>query len=158
MKNAIKIYTAVILFLIMGLSSAPASAQEWSSEQKEVWKTVSDYWSVMAKGDVNGFIDYFHTDYSGWGYEMKVPSNKEDAKKWLTFGAQGKKILIYDIKPLSIRTMGDFAFVHYYFAMISESEGKKKPTEGRWTDILVKEKGKWLLVGDHGGDEKDMGD
>ena len=158
MKNIVKIASGIMMVLVISISSISASAQEWSSQQKEVWKTVSDYWAVMAKGDINGFLNYFHDDYSGWGYDMKVPGNKEDARKWLTFGAQSKKVLIYDIKPLSISVMDNFAFVHYYYTMVSESDGKKKPDEGRWTDILVRQGGKWLLLGDHGGEEKDMED
>ena len=30
-------------------------------------------------------------------------------------------------------------------------DGKEKPSEGRWTDILMKQGDKWVLIGDHGG-------
>jgi hypothetical protein len=39
---------------------------------------------------------------------------------------------------------------------MENTEGKKEWRNGRWTDILQKQApGKWILIGDHGGDEKD---
>jgi hypothetical protein len=34
------------------------------------------------------------------------------------------------------------------------SDGKATTEKGRWTDILMKKNGKWMLVGDHGGEVK----
>ena len=155
MKNIMKTGAGFIAILALLMLNTPLRAQDWSPAQKEVWKTVSDYWAVYAKGDVAGFMEYFHPDYSGWENDMKVPGTKEDARKWLTFAAQGSKTLVYDIQPLSIKVWGDFAFVHYYYTVVKETDGKKKGEEGRWTDILSKQGGKWLLIGDHGGSEKD---
>jgi len=30
-------------------------------------------------------------------------------------------------------------------------KAKKEWEKGRWTDILMKKDGKWMMVGDHGG-------
>ncbi len=50
---------------------------------------------------------------------------------------------------------GDFAYVHYYYTQVSEDkEGKSNTEKGRWTDILMKKNGTWMLVGDHGGEVK----
>jgi ketosteroid isomerase-like protein len=137
----------------MGLSNL--NAQEWSPAQKDVWKNVNDYWAQMAKGDVSGFMEYFHPDYSGWENGEKLPSNKEETRKWITYGFQGVKIPLYEIKPLSIKIYGDVAFVHYYYTTVKEMpDGKKKVETGRWTDILLKQGNKWVLIGDHGGEDK----
>ena len=151
MKN--KIILAILLFTGLGVSSV--FAQEWTPAQKEVWKNVSDYWAVMAKGDLNGFMEYFHPDYMGWDNESRVPSSKEETKKWLTYAYQGVKIPVYEIDPLVIKIYGDVAFVHYYYSMVKETQdGKKKNESGRWTDILLKQGNKWVLIGDHGGSDK----
>jgi ketosteroid isomerase-like protein len=151
MKN--KVMLTIVLFFGLGLSSV--FAQEWSPAQKDVWKNVNDYWALEAKGDLNGFMEYFHTDYVGWSNDDRLPSNKEETKKWVNYAYQGVKILIYDIKPLTIKIYGDVAFVHYYYAIVKESQdGKKKSETGRWTDILLKQGTKWVLIGDHGGSDK----
>jgi ketosteroid isomerase-like protein len=152
MRNRI-ILTIALLFGV-GLSSV--FSQEWSTAQKEVWKNVNDYWALLAKGDVSGFMEYFHSDYSGWETGTPLPSTKEESKKWLNYMSAGTKVPVYEIKPLAIKIYGDVAFVHYYFAMIKEtSDGKKKSENGRWTDILMKQGNKWILIGDHGGNDKD---
>ena len=151
MKN--RIMLALALIFSLGVSSG--FAQDWSPAQKEVWKNVNDYWAVMAKGDLNGFLDYFHADYSGWENDSPLPSNKEESKKWLTYAYQGTKILIYEIKPVGIKIFGDVAIVNYYYTMVKESqEGKKNAESGRWTDILLRQGNKWQLIGDHGGSDK----
>ncbi len=140
--------TAVLLFTF----SAMLHAQEWTKEQQEVWKVVQDYWALYAKGDIKGFLDYFHKDYCGWSNDAAVPSGKEVSQKWLEYMYQGSKVPLYQIDPVCIKVFGNTAFVHYYYDMIRESsDGKKSHSTGRWTDILLKEGGKWLVIGDHGG-------
>jgi len=47
------------------------------------------------------------------------------------------------------------AFVDYYYAMAKETpDGKKSSESGRWTDILLKQGSKWVMIGDHGGSDK----
>lgn len=141
-----------ILF-ITGFGVASLKAQEWSAAQKEVWKNVNDYWSIMAKGDLAGFYEYFHQDYMGWDNGSLLPSNKEESKKMFTFMFSGVKVPFYEIKPLAIKIYGDVAFVHYVYTMFIETPDSKKKTEkGRWTDILLKQGNKWVMIGDHGGE------
>ncbi len=148
-----KIMLTAALFFVLGLSSL--HAQEWSVAQKEVWTNVTTYWGLMAKGDINGFLDYFHPDYIGWDNGSPLPSTKEQSKKWITYAYQGVKIPVYEINPVAIKIYGDVAFVDYYYAMAKESQdGKKSSESGRWTDILLKQGNKWVMIGDHGGSDK----
>lgn len=141
--------------LVFSLGLTATMAQDWSPAQKEVWENVNDYWAIMAKGDLNGFMDYFHADYIGWDNESRLPSSKEESRKWLSYAYQGVKIPVYDVKPLAIKIYGDVAFVHYYYSMAKETqEGKRKTETGRWTDILLKQGSRWVLIGDHGGSDK----
>jgi len=42
--------------------------------------------------------------------------------------------------------------VHYYYTYLyKDVEGKQKTSQGRWTDILMKQGNKWVMIGDHGG-------
>jgi ketosteroid isomerase-like protein len=153
MKNY-KIIAILVLCFGMGINTV--IGQEWNAAQKEVWKNVNDYWSLMAKGDIAGFMDYFHPDYVGWDNDSRLPSTKEDTKKWMSYMMQGVKIPVYDIRPLAIKIYGNIAFVHYYYSFARDIDGKKSTESGRWTDILMKQDAKWVLIGDHGGSDKKM--
>jgi ketosteroid isomerase-like protein len=148
MKN--KILLTVVLIFGLGLSSV--FAQEWSPAQKEIWKNVNTYWGLMAKGDIAGFMEYFHPDYVGWDVSDPLPTSSEDTKKMMQVMYQGVKIPVFILKPLAIKTYGDVAFVHYNYTMVKESpDGKKNVEMGNWTDILLKQGSKWVMIGDHGG-------
>jgi ketosteroid isomerase-like protein len=154
MKMKIGFTIVMAIILMAGLGSYSLKAQEWSPIQKEIWNNVNNYWALMAKGDINGFLEYFHKDYLGWDNDDPLPSNKEESQKWLQFTYQFTKILYYSIKPLGIKVYGDVAFVHYYYYIVREADGKKTWEQGRWTDILLKQGDKWVMIGDHGGSEK----
>jgi ketosteroid isomerase-like protein len=134
------------------LNPAVAQAEEWSAEQKEVWKNVETYWALDMAGDTAGFLAYFHADYKGWNYNNAVPGSKERATKFITHGHKSSKTLVYDLQPATVRVYGDVAFVHYFWTRVGkDAEGKEKRESGRWTDILRKQAGKWVMVADHGG-------
>lgn len=59
---------------------------------------------------------------------------------------------MYEINPVAIKIHGNVAIVHYYYLRVrKDAEGKEELEQGRWTDILMKQKDKWVLIGDHGG-------
>ena len=156
MKTKATRWLIATLILFLGLGSSSVKAQEWSKDQQEVWKNVNEYWSLMAKGDIEGFLGYFHDDYLGWSNDGPVPHTKDDSRKYFDFFYKGMKTPFYNITPVGIRVIDDLAVVHYYYTMITESaDGKRKSEEGRWTDVLVKKGGKWVMIADHGGEEDD---
>jgi ketosteroid isomerase-like protein len=141
----------VVLSLIIFLSSNCFS-QQWSAEQKEVWKTVETYNELASKSDVQGFLSYIDESYCGWSYMLDTPTDKSSAKKSIEYWFPNSKTIYYTITPAKIWVNGDYAFVHYYYIQYYENdEGKKEFEKGRWTDILMKKDGKWIMVGDHGG-------
>jgi len=140
------------------LIAAPVAAGDWSAAQQEVWKNVEAYWAVLAKGDVDGFLAYIHEDYSGWSISSPVPQSKTEAAKWLRFFATRGTTEFYDITPVGITVHGDVAIVHYFYYDVSKNtEGKVKTEHGRWTDILVKQGDRWVILADHGGAAEDEG-
>ena len=145
--NCLVITLCLTLFI-----SVPLSAQEWSDKQKEVWKDVEAYTDLVNKGDLEGFMSYFHSDYSGWSVNDALPSNKKQVTKWIAHDFQTTKTLVSEIQPVAIKIHGNVAIVHYYFSrLVKDVEGKEKNRNGRWTDILMKQGDKWVLIGDSGG-------
>jgi len=144
----------VILFvvIIFFAFTQNISAQQWSAEQQEVWKTVQTYNQYGQKRDIKAYSDYFDDSYSGWEYDYDVPEGKEALVNSLDYWFKNAKIIYLNITPATIWVKGDFAYVHYYYTSVRESkEGKAEWVKGRWTDILMKVNGKWVIIGDHGG-------
>jgi len=149
-----KIAKMSFLFCVILLAYAANNyAQQWTDAQKDVWAGVEKYWAVSASGDAAGFMSYFDDSYMGWSTQSKVPQSKANTSKWVTDDMKSNTTVLYTITPLTIWVKGDFAYVHYtYSQLIKNNEsGKKTPSSGIWTDILMKENGKWMLIGDHGG-------
>ncbi len=145
-------------FVVTGLlgvllsAAVPSFAQEWNAQQKEVWKNVEAYWALDAAGNLEGFLSYFHDDYLGWSLDSPVPGDKATVRKFVDHDFKTSKTVLYDIKPVGIKVMGNFAFADYYYTVVHKNaEGKEKSEQGRWCDILMKQGDKWVLVGDHGG-------
>ena len=146
-----KIISLSVIGLAMFLYTG-VFAQQWSDGQKEVWKNVQTYWDLAAKGDVEGFLGYFHSDFSGWVNSAHLPHDREARVKFIKFYLPKTKTLLYDIQPLAIKIHGNVAIVHYSYTDVSKyGEEKEKSEQGRWTDILMKQGDKWVMIGDHGG-------
>ena len=144
-----------ILFIgysFMIILSSTYFAQEWSTEQKEVWQVVETYNEMISKSDVKGLMSYIDDSYSEWTYELDAPIDKSTLKTILDYWFPNIKSHYLTLTPDKIWVNGDYAYVHYYFNQYFENnEGKNEWEKGRWTDILIKKDGKWILVGGHGG-------
>ena len=152
MKHFTNKLAALFAFCLLLLPTTFLFAQEWSAAQKEVWKNVESYWVLYAAGDTEGFMAYLHPDYVGWGIGDAIPSNKEVARKFVAHSHKTATTLLYDIQPVAIKIHGNIAIAHYYWKdVIKDAEGKEKVVSGRWTDILMKQSDKWVLIGDSGG-------
>ena len=122
-----------------------------SSEQGEVWKNVQNYTKLILKNDVEKFLDYFHSDYCGWNYNDLWPVYKSDLKNEL-WHLPKREILSYKLTPVTINTFDKVAVVHYYYSVVYKiADGGEKTKFGRNTDILIKQKNKWVLIADHVG-------
>ncbi len=129
----------------------PLSKQEWTETQIEVWKNVGSYTKLIMNGDVEGFLEYFHNDYSGWNYYELMPVNKSDVKNELQQLLK-REISSYNINPVTINIFNDVAIVRYYFSgTYKNTDGKEILKQGRNTDILLKQKNKWIIIGDYVG-------
>jgi ketosteroid isomerase-like protein len=144
--------TLLIVCVALG-AHLRAGEPEWSKQQKEVWSNVETYWKLDSAGDTQNFLTYFHADYQGWNYGNVLPGSKDRAVKFITHSHQASKTLVYDIQPVTVRVHGNIAYAHYLFTrVIKDAEGKEKREAGRWTDILMKEGNKWVMIADHGGE------
>ena len=60
------------------------------------------------------------------------------------------------LRPIDIKVHGDFAVVHYFYVeVLVDADGEETTEKGRWTDVLMKQNGKWVWIADHGGSTSD---
>lgn len=148
----VRLLAVLLLSTTLG-SPLRAVGEEWSAQQKEVWKNVLTYWALGGAGDTKGWLEYVHADYQNWSYDNPLPGSRERATKFATHYQRTTKTLVQDLQPVTVRVFGDMAYVHYFYTeIIKDSEGKEKRQSGRWTDILKKQGDKWVMVADHGGE------
>ena len=150
MKQLLSIIAVLFTVIILSGSSA---AQQWSNEQKDVWAGVEKYWEVSAKGDAQGFMSYFDDSYMGWDYQSVVPQSKSNTGKWIANGLKNNTTIVYTLTPVAIWVKGDFAYADYFYTQLDKNNqtGKEDRSSGKWTDILMKKDGRWILIGDQGG-------
>jgi ketosteroid isomerase-like protein len=145
-----KLCVGVAILLL--IPSSYLFSQEWSAAQKEVWKVVDAYNALADAGNAEGFLAYVHNDYLGWNYGSGLPMDKAAIKKYVEYDFKTSKTILSNIKPAGIGVFGNVAFVHYYYQVLyKDAEGKEKSSSGRWTDILMKQGDRWVMIGDHGG-------
>ena len=145
-------YAMIAFMCVAFLSATTLLGQEWSKDEKEVWKTVEDGWASWSKGDSDGAFGTIHDKYLGWNSEDPIPISKT---KWMNNYNKYKefmKVEHYDLDVARILVEGDNAVVYYYFEFYSVYEKgeykKEKQMEGRNVEFYVKQGGKWMLLGD----------
>lgn len=141
---------AALLILFAGSS---LQAQTWSKEQKAVWDYVESYTKAYQNGDYDKFMAAVHEDYKGFPNRAIVPVNKTTMGKYVKMGMEMMEVPFSNLTPLSIQVYDDLAVVHYLFHGFVKEKGSEdvKEEAGRWTDVLMKDDGKWYLIADHGG-------
>ena len=71
---------------------------------------------------------------------------------WERFSSEQTKGLSHELYPLSIVVHGDMAVVHYLYSTAYQTRDKKTVvSNGRYTDVLVRDDGNWKFISWHGG-------
>lgn len=151
MKKRIN-YIGLFLLMFAFLATSTVNGQEWSKDQKAVWKEVENGWAAWKSKDTEAAFAGIHEKYLGWNQEDPLPISKA---KWKSMQEQWKDnmtIEYYDLQPARIVIEGDNAVVYYFFEFYSVFEKgdmkKENSVEGRNVEFYIKEKGKWMLLGD----------
>ncbi len=147
-------YLLSIIVLLTGIGTAvsPAYGQTWSKKQLEVWNVIEAQWKAsMEKEDWT--VTYLHEKFLGWSDEQPMPRDKSSARKWNRYGVENSTTLLQELYPVGIIVHDNTAVVHYFYSQAAEDrKDDRKTVNGRYTDILVKDKGKWLFLAWRGGD------
>jgi len=146
MKIKSRIFVTAALLLPMF-----ACADDWTKEQMEVLAFEE---ACVTTNDVDEFMGCFHKDFVGWGLGSQVPTSTTDRLKLMADGFENYESDSLLFKPISVIVKGNMAVISY----IQTTKSKNKNTDEveystqRWTDVCLKEGGKWTWIADHGVD------
>jgi hypothetical protein len=145
--------TATAVLMLCAVADA-AAAQEWSAEQQEIWKVEQQQWKMSAARDMSWIDTMVHQNMKFWETGAPMPRDKASLKHWSRFDADNGSTLEQELFPISATITGNVAVVQYNYMVARENYKKDRETvTGHYTDVLVKEGGRWLFLTWAGGDD-----
>ena len=141
---------------VLLLQSGFAHAQEDADDQASVWASVEAIWDAEERGE-DGWVDaMLSADFMGWPDTSPAPRSKASTRMWARFDADQTKGLAHELYPLSIVVHGDVAIVHYLYTSVVQTKDKStQSSNGRYTDVLVRDEDSWKFLSWHGGSRTD---
>jgi hypothetical protein len=151
---SIRYFTLGLVSLAV-LAFAPAvPAQTWSAEQQEVWKLEELQWKLAASKDSSWIEKMVHPNLSYWDKNWPGPQSKASLLLWDRYNNSSTTVLQQELFPIAIVITGNLAVVQYRYAVARENYKKEQEmVTGRYTDVLLKEGGRWLFITWAGGDD-----
>jgi len=142
------------LSLVLVAFAGAASAQTFSPEQQEIWKFEELQWKMAAEKDLSWIDKMVHPNLSYWDTDQPGPQNKASLSRWNRYTSTSSTVLEQELFPIAITITGNIAVVQYRYSTARENYKKdREAATGRYTDILVKEGGRWLFIAWAGGDD-----
>lgn len=140
----------IVIILTMWLVQVVSFAQEWSPAQKEIISFIETNWKNLAEKKTDKFMESIHPQFQGIVDWRELPIDREILKNGIDRIALTKEVISYKIEPYDINIQNDVVIVQYRCDMTELDENKNKVSMVfRYTDILIKVDGKWLIVGVH---------
>ena len=151
---SVRRFSLVLLSLALALLANAASAQTWSPEQQEIWRFEDQQWKMEAEKDASWIEKMVHANLSYWDVAQPGPQNKASLQRWLRQGYANNTTLEHELFPISATITGNVAVVQYRYMVGRENYKKDRETvTGRYTDVLIKEGGRWLFIAWAGGED-----
>jgi Domain of unknown function (DUF4440) len=144
---------AAMAVLALCAVAGAASAEQWSAEQREVWNFEQLQWKMSAAKDLSWIDTMVHQNMTYWETGAPMPRDKASLKHWGRFDADNSTTLEQELFPISATITGNVAVVQYNYMVARENHKKERETvTGHYTDVLIKEGGRWLFLTWAGGD------
>ncbi len=144
----------IIVFICMAVFTGTAAAQAWNAAQQEVWKVEEQQWKMSAAKDDSWIEKMVHPSLSYWDNDRPAPQDKASLIRWNRYNSSQGAILEQELYPIAIVITGNIAVVQYRYSTARENYKKERETaHGRYTDVLLKEGGRWQFIAWSGGDD-----
>jgi ketosteroid isomerase-like protein len=124
-------------------SDAKKPAASASAVADELKQIEQDWADAMKAKNADKLSDIIADSWVGLGWDGKT-SNK--AKIMADLKAPGNSLDSYDLGPVKVRTFGNTAVVTGSDTEKSTDSGKDTSGKYIWTDVFVKQNGKWKAV------------
>ncbi|KQW42952.1 MULTISPECIES: nuclear transport factor 2 family protein [unclassified Roseateles] len=125
-----------------------------ADDQQDVWKVEQQQWKLAAAKDTSWIDTMVHPNLRMWEAGSPMPRGKASLQHWARFDNSNSTTLEYELLPISTTITGNVAVVQYYYMLARENHKKERESvTGHYTDVLVKEGGKWLFIAWAGGDD-----
>lgn len=130
------------LFFIVAFSEFIAFGEEWTVEQKEVWKSIENLTKFINNHNIESIMDFRHNEMMVWWKSRFNPYDKHQEytlyKKWFEWDPAVKM----KCEPVSIKIVDKVAIVTYTYEM----HGNKDDDKERRMETWIKSNSKWLLL------------
>lgn len=130
------------------------AAQTWSPEQQELWKLEEQQWKMAKEKDASWIDKMVHANLSYWDVDQAAPQNKASLARWNRYNSGNSTVLEQELFPISMTITGNIAVAQYRYTIARENYKKERETvSGRYTDVFMKDGGRWLFIAWAGGDD-----
>ncbi|NOX19059.1 MAG: nuclear transport factor 2 family protein [Chlorobi bacterium] len=131
----------------------------FSEKELEVWKVIKANLINILSGNADAYMAYLHENFSGWSCDEILPVQKSSILSEIKALKKEQRKISFRLLPFSILVEENTAVVHYVYSVKTIGEDEKEiEREVKLTDVLIKQKGKWFLLGDHVGIKKSVND
>ena len=122
-----------------------------SPNPSNIWDVIRDQWSIFTS-DASAAADRIHDEYLGWFISDSTPDDKNTLVLWIADSIANRTTSLVRISPVGAKVVGDVATVHYHYLWIySTADSTRHQEIGYYTETLVNDSGKWMLLNDVGG-------
>ena len=146
--------TATLLTVALGAGLSLAQAQTKDSDAKkpaasgsaaadELKQMEHDWMDAVKAKNADKLTDILADSWVGLGWDGKT-SNK--AKALADLKSPGNSLDSFEVGPMKVRTFGNTAVVTGSDTEKSTDSGKDTSGKYIWTDVFVKQNGKWKAV------------
>lgn len=149
-----RIVSVAALSLALCVFSGAAAAQTWTAEQQEIWKVEEQQWKTEAAKDASWIDTMVHPNLRYWAAGEPMPRDKASLKRWSRLGYEDATVREHELFPISATITGNVAVVQYRYMIANENYKKERETvTGHYTDVLIKEDGRWMFLAWEGGED-----
>ena len=140
--------TLLTLLAAAGFTGAALAAENWTKPQQEV-ADVFTAWAVAIKaGDIDGELSLTAPAFTAWDYAKLAPQDRVAYRQSGVELNKRLKVVECDLPVISIVIAGDLAVAHgRYKETMQTGSGDRMTVHGPWTSTLVRQNGKWLVLG-----------
>jgi hypothetical protein len=143
-----------VLWMSLVFTGSNLSAQTLNADQQEVWRLEEQQWQMAKDKDLSWIDKMVHANVSYWDVDSPGPQTKASLLRWNRYSNTNSTVLEQELFLNSITITGNIAVAQYRYSRAQENYKKEREqVSGRYTDVLVKEGGRWLFIAWAGGDD-----